>query len=104
MGILEALNGGGIDDSAKEAFLKNQPVITGCGGLDEFYSVLRGENYTEISEKLGGLMSVTYSPSMIQTAISDMVDSLDGKEVVQDHVIECQNVTADNVKDFEGFN
>ncbi len=74
MGILEALNGGGIDDSAKEAFLKNQPVITGCGGLDEFYSVLRGENYTEISEKLGGLMSVTYSPSMIQTAISDMVD------------------------------
>ncbi|SEL21842.1 ribose transport system substrate-binding protein [Butyrivibrio sp. ob235] len=104
MGILEALKGGGIEDAAKEAFLGNQPVITGCGGLDELYGVLRGEDYTDITEKLGGIMSVTYSPSMIQTAIQDMVDSLDGKEVTQDHVIECQNVTSDNVADFVGFN
>ncbi len=104
MGILEALKGGGIDDSAKEAFLGNKPVITGCGGLDELYGVLRGEDYTDITSQLGGIMSVTYSPSMIQTAIQDMVDYLDGKEVTQDHVIECQNVTSDNVADFVGFN
>ena len=104
MGIVEALNGGGIDDSAKEAFLANKPVITGCGGLDEFYGVLRGESYGDIYSKLGGFMSVTYSPSMIQTAIQDMVDSLNGDTVTQDHVIECQNVTADNVNDFKGFN
>ena len=104
MGMLEALNGGGIDDSAKEAFLGNKPVITGCGGLDELYGVLRGESYEDITAQLGGIMSVTYSPSMIQTAIQDMVDSLDGNTVTQDHVIECQNVTADNVADFKGFN
>ena len=104
MGILEALKGGGLDDSAKEAFLGNKPVITGCGGLDELYGVLRGEDYTDITSQLGGIMSVTYSPSMIQTAIQDMVDYLDGKEVTQDHVIECQNVTSDNVADFVGFN
>ena len=103
MGILEALNGGGISDSTKEAFYANQPVITGCGGLDELYEVLRGNSYQDISGKLGGLMSVTYSPSMIQTAIQDMVDYLDGKDVEQDHVIECEDVTSDNVDNYPSF-
>lgn len=46
---------------------------------------------------------MTYSPSMIQTAIQDMVDSLDGKEVEHDHVIACEIVSAENVADFESF-
>ncbi len=104
MGILEALNGGGIDDATKEAFLANAPVITGCGGLNEYYEVLRGNSYTDIVEKLGGVMSVTYSPSMIQTTIQDMVDYLDGKEVEQDHVIKCENVTPENVDNYAAFN
>lgn len=104
MGILEALNGGGIDDSTKEAFLANQPVITGCGGLGEYYEVIKGNSYADITSKLGGVMSVTYSPSMIQTTIQDMVDYLDGKEVVQDHVIQCEIVTSENVADFKAFN
>ena len=29
MGILEALNGGGISDSTKDTFYANKPVITG---------------------------------------------------------------------------
>ena len=103
MGILEALEGGGIDDATKEAFLGNQPVLSGCGGLDELYAVLRGETYTDIASQLGGLVSVTYSPAMIQTAIQDMVDYLDGKEVPQDHVIACENVTAENVTEYPSF-
>lgn len=103
MGILEALNGGGIDDSTKEAFLSNAPVITGCGGLDEFYEVLRGNSYTDIAEQLGGLVSVTYSPAMIQNAIQDMTDYLDGVKVEQDHVIACENVTAENVAEYPSF-
>lgn len=103
MGILEALNGGGISDSTKDAFYANKPVITGCGGLDELYEVLRGNSYQDIAGKLGGIMSVTYSPSMIQTAIQDMVDHLDGKDVEQDHVIECEDVTSDNVADYPSF-
>ena len=103
MGIMEALKGGGIDEATKKKFLGNSPVITGCGGLDELYEVLRGNSYQDIAGKLGGLVSVTYSPSMIQTAIQDMVDHLDGKDVVKDHVIKCENVTSKNVKDYASF-
>ena len=103
MGILEALNGGGISDSTKEAIYETKPVITGCGGLDEYYEVLRGNSYTDITENLGGVMSVTYSPEMIQTAIQDMVDYLDGKDVEQDHVIACENVTPVNVDEYPSF-
>ena len=104
MGILEALAGGGIDDSAKSAFLGNKPVITGCGGLGEFYDVLRGNNYSDLTSQMGGVMSVTYSPSMIKTAIQDMVDYLNGQDVVQDHVISCEIVKSDNVDNYEAFN
>lgn len=103
MGILEALNGGGIDDSIKEQFLGNSPALTGCGGLDEYYDVLRGNSYEDLADKFSGLCSVTYSPSMIQTAIQDMVDYLDGKDVTQDHVIACENVTAENVSEYPSF-
>ena len=103
MGILEALQGGGIDDATKEAFLGNAPYLTGCGGLDELYAVLRGESDEDISGQFGGIVSVTYSPAMIQTAIQDMVDYLDGNEVEQDHVIACEIVNKDNVKDYPSF-
>ena len=103
MGILEALNGGGISDSTKEAIYKTKPVITGCGGLDEYYEVIRGNSYQDVTRNLGGVMSVTYSPAMIQTAIQDMVDYLDGKEVEQDHVISCENVVPENVDNYPSF-
>ncbi|MBE5910331.1 substrate-binding domain-containing protein [Pseudobutyrivibrio sp.] len=104
MGILEALDGGGIDEATKTKFLSNSPAISGCGGLEDFYAVLRGETYTDIADQCSGLVSVTYSPSMIQTAIQDMVDHLDGKDVTQDHVITCENVTSENVNDYPSFN
>ena len=103
MGVLEALNGGGIDDSVKETFLGNAPAMTGCGGLDEYYEVLRGNSYTDLAGQFSGLCSVTYSPAMIQTAIQDMVDYLNGETVEQDHVIACENVTADNVDEYPSF-
>lgn len=103
MGIMEALNGGGISDSTKEAIYAAKPFITGCGGLGEYYDVIGGESYADITENLGGVMSVTYSPSMIQTAIQDMVDYLDGKDVEQDHVIACENVVPENVADYPSF-
>ena len=40
---------------------------------------------------------------MIQTAIQDMVDHLDGKDVEQDHVISCEIVNKDNVKEYPSF-
>lgn len=103
MGILEALNGGGISDATKESIYETKPVITGCGGLNEYYEVLRGNSYADIAENLGGVMSVTYSPAMIQTAIQDMVDYLNGENVEQDHVIACENVTPENVDEYPAF-
>jgi ribose transport system substrate-binding protein len=103
MGILEALNGGGVSDSAKESIFGVKPVLTGCGGLDEYYEVLRGNSYADITANFGGVMSVTYSPSMIQTAIQDMVDYLNGETVEQDHVIECETVMPENVEQFPSF-
>lgn len=103
MGILEALNGGGISDTIKTTIYETKPVITGCGGLDEYYEVIRGNSYQDIVENLGAVMSVTYSPAMIQTAIQDMVDYLDGKEVEQDHVIGCENVVPENVDKYPSF-
>ncbi len=104
MGILEALRGGGIDDDTKAKFLANGPAVSGCGGIEDFYAVLRGDEYQDLASKFSGLVSVTYSPAMIQTAIQDMVDYLDGKKVTQDHVIECHNVTNANVSEFPSFN
>lgn len=103
MGILEALNGGGVDDATKDAFLASKPVVSGCGGLDELYAVLRNESYQDLSASFGGIVSVTYSPAMIQTAIQDMVDYLDGSDVTQDHVIACEVVTSENVSEYPSF-
>lgn len=103
MGVFEALNGSAIADAAKAAFLGNAPAITGCGGLGEMYEVIRGNVYADISGQFSGVCSVTYSPAMIQTAIQDMVDYLDGASVEQDHVIACENVVAENVDNYPSF-
>ncbi len=103
MGIIEALNGSGIDDTVKEKFLGNQPVVSGCGGLAELYDVIGGKQYADIVGQFGGIMSATYNPSMIQTTIELMVDYLDGKTVEQDCVVPVKIVTADNVDEFEPF-
>ncbi len=104
MGVFEALAGGGIDDTTKDTFLANAPAITGCGGLGEMYDVIRGDEYADLTASFSGVCSVTYSPSMIQTTVQDLIDYLDGKEVAQDHVIACENVVADNVDNYKSFN
>lgn len=104
VGIFEALNGSGIDDNIKSTFLANKPVITGAGGLKEFYDVIDGSLYADLSEQMSGVMSATYNPSMIQIAINLLVDSLDGKTVEQDCIVPVSIVTKDNVAEFEPFN
>ena len=64
---------------------------------------MRGESLQDIAEQCGGIVSVTYSPAIIQTAILDMVDQLYGEEVDQDNVIACEIVNSDNVKDYPSF-
>lgn len=103
MGILEALSATGISDSAKSAFLKNSPVISGCGGISEMFDVLRGDMFSEITNDLGGLMSVYSSQFYIEYAVDDMIDYLNGEEVEKKRKIECSIVTKENVTQFVSF-
>ena len=106
MGILEALKSSDIDATKKDAFLAANVSIGSSSGLNEIYSVLKGthqKDYTAEVSKFKDLFVVTYDPAMIQTAIQDMVDSLDGKTVTQDHVISVDVVDSSNVSNFKGF-
>lgn len=106
MGILEALQSSDIDDAKKEAFLNAGVHLGTSSGLNEIYSVLKGihqRDYTAEVAKLADLFSVTYDPAMIQTAIDDMITSLEGGSVPQDHVIPVDVVDASNVDNFRGF-
>lgn len=103
MGILEALNGSAIDEATKATILANEIAISAAGGLKELYDVLKGELYADLYAQLGGFMSVTYNPSMIQTCVQDLLDALEGKTVAQDHVIACEIVDASNVANYKPF-
>ena len=106
MGILEALKSSDIDQAKKDAFLNAGVNLGTSSGLNEMYSVLKGihqKDYTAEVAKLADLFSVTYDPGMIKIAIQDMVDSLDGKTVAQDHVVPVSVVDATNVSEFQGF-
>lgn len=106
MGILEALQSSDIDEAKKEAFLNAGVNLGASSGLNEIYSVLKGihqRDYSAEVAKLADLFSVTYDPAMIQTAVDDMITSLEGGSVAQDHVIPVDVVDAGNVDDFRGF-
>ena len=106
MGMLEALKGSEIDPAKKEAFLNAGVHLGTSSGLNEIYSVLRGihqKDYSGEVAKLADLFSVTYDPGMVQIAIQDIVDLLDGKEVPKDHVVPVAVVDATNVDAFRGF-
>ena len=109
MGIFEALNESGIDDAKKSAFYApaadgQKVVLASSSGLDEAYSVLRGEKYQDIYSKLADFFDVTYPPEMIATALDLMVEYLDNGSVANDAiVVEVDAVDATNVDEFKGF-
>lgn len=106
MGILEALKSSDIDEAKKAAFLDAGVYLASSSGLNEIYSVLKGthqKDYTAEVAELADLFSVTYDPAMIQIAIDDMLTSLDGGQVEQNHVIPVSVVDATNVNDYQGF-
>lgn len=106
MGILEALKSSDLDEAKKEAFLRGEVCLGASSGLNEIYSVFNGVHQKDYSAEVAGLkdlFSVTYDPAMIQTAIQDMVDHLNGAEVTKDHVIPVSVVDATNVSEFKGF-
>ena len=105
LGVLDALEGSAIDANTKATFLAGKPFITGCGGAEAVYSILRGDStsYTDITPSFGGIMSVTYPPAMIQTTIQALIDYFDGKQVQQENTQSAECVTSENVANYVGF-
>ncbi len=106
MGILEALKGSDINAEKKAAFLDAKVNLGTSSGLNEIYSVLKGvhqKDYTAEVAQLGDLFSVTYDPAMIKIAVQDMVNSLNGDKLQNEHVVPVDVVDATNVNEYQGF-
>ena len=107
MGVLESLNSTRVSDAVKAHF-KNGGIkaLAASSGLDEMYAVLEGQHKTDYGALLSAecdLFDVTYDPAMIQTAIQDLIDHLEGKTVAKNHVIPVSVVDKANVGSFRGF-
>ena len=105
MGIFEVLNESGLTDAQKNTFFGNgEVVLASSSGLDEAYSVLRGEAYQDSYGKLKDFFDVTYPPEMIATALDLMVEYLDNGSVANDTiVVKVDVVDETNVAQFKGF-
>ena len=107
MGVLESLNSSRVSDAVKAHFKDGGiKALAASSGLDEMYAVLEGQHKADYNALLSAdcdLFDVTYDPAMIQTAIQDLVDHLEGKSVNKNHVISVSVVDASNVGSFRGF-
>lgn len=106
MGIFEVLNESTMTAEQKNTFFGNgdEVVLASSSGLDEAYSVLRGEIYQDSYNKLKDYFDVTYPPEMIATALDLMVEYLDNGSLEETEVIvKVEVVDATNVDQFKGF-
>ena len=105
MGILEELKATNVSQAVKDHFKTNVKALASSSGLDEMYAVLENKHTGDYGGTYGSadLFDVTYDPAMIQQAIQDMVDHLDGKKVEKNHVIGVNVVDKTNVTKFRGF-
>lgn len=106
MGIFEVLNESTMTKEQKDTFFGSgdEVVLASSSGLDEAYSVLRGEIYQDSYNKLKDYFDVTYPPEMIATALDLMVEYLDNGSVANNEiVVKVDVVDATNVNEFKGF-
>ena len=75
-------------------------IIYGCYKKKNHWKMI---HFLAAGFLIGFATCIRVTSIFIQTAIQDMVDYLDGKDVEQDHVIACEIVNKDNVKDYPSF-
>jgi ribose transport system substrate-binding protein len=107
-GVMNLLEGNTITDSVKADLEALNVYISAIGGMAELYSVIDGSStQAPIAKKyFDDLMSVYFSPKMMQSAIDFMVQYLDGtwSYAVGDGEYEpVWIVDASNVSEYEGF-
>lgn len=108
-GVLNLLEGNELSDETKKDFEDLYVCISAIGGMEEIYEVMRGtSSQSALADKyFDELMSINFSPVMINTAIGYMEDYLDGKwefgEPGAEAYEDVWTVTRDNADKFTGF-
>ncbi len=70
-------------------------AITGGGGMQEYFRMIKDEKYASL-----GLSSALYSPSMVEYALASAITLAEGGECERNIVIPTTIVTRDNVDSF----
>ena len=84
IGVLQAIQEAGRDDIK---------VITGGGGCQEYFNMM--PEYENIN-----VASATYSPAMVETAVDEAVQLLDGETVEEKLIIPTTIVDKENYEEF----
>lgn len=85
----------GILQACVEANRTDVKAITGGGGMQEYFRMIRDEQYASY-----GLASALYSPSMVEDAIRAAIALSEGNSYEKEIVIATQIVTRENVSEF----
>ncbi|WP_188208209.1 ABC transporter substrate-binding protein [Alkalibacillus aidingensis] len=84
VGVIQAIEEAGRDDIQ---------VVTGGGGMQEYFEMM--PEYEDI-----WIQSALYSPAMVMDAVDMAVDILDGEDVEDDKIIPTTVVDRDNYEEF----
>lgn len=85
----------GVVQAITEAGRTDIKAITGGGGMQEYFNMIKDEKYASL-----GLASALYSPSMVQEAVRTAVALCNGEKCEENIVIPTTVVTVDNVDSF----
>ncbi|MCQ2456744.1 MAG: substrate-binding domain-containing protein [Clostridia bacterium] len=85
----------GILQACVEAGRTDVRAITGGGGMQEYFRMIKDEKNDGF-----GLASALYSPSMVENAIKAAIDLCEGKECEKEIVIPTTVVTKENVDEY----
>ena len=107
-GFLNLLEANAVDDTTKQDLADMDVYISAIGGMAELYSVLDGtSSQSEIAQTyFDDMMSVYFSPKMMENVIGYMEDYLNGDwdyEVGEGKYEVVWIVDKDNVANYEGF-
>lgn len=103
LGVLDALEGETLSDSAKAKFLEGAPFLTGCGGSQQLADVLAGTSAYTNAASFGGIQTVIYDAAMLRNALATLADHFSGQIVEQDQTQSIVWLTADNAAQHKGY-
>lgn len=107
-GFLNLLEANAVDDATKADLESMEVYISAIGGMQELYDVMSGDSAQSATAEtyFDDMMSVYFSPKMMENVIGYMVDYLEGNwdyEVGEGKYEVVWIVDKNNVSEYEGF-